>query len=391
MGEDLTSSTLTAAERALKESLLPKEFRDVHLYAFTRRTLYPDGSIKIDHPQSIVAIGSILKDTDYFSKLLTSGFSEANPNAADPIRQYALESEYDHELDSDLEEFEEKDVDHARVPEASGPSSSSSKGKSKDESVDSEGAQLDKPPPSKQSESVSKHHQILIPSIAHRTLTACVFYLYTGKINFLPLKSAGSSKRRLALLRRSDKAPACSPKSMYRLAELYGISELQELAYKEIISQLKSENIVEEAFSSFFARYDKLREHAVSYLSQHYSNKTVQSKLPETIERVVLGDMPHAGPVLRSLLGLRIVIAKPSFTESAAAATKLAKPHPPTLTKPVNVMWRGPTPTSGGSAGSGPPRIGSLFDSFVVNAIATSSSSSVGGPDCQPGKPSTDL
>ena len=68
MGEDPKPSTLTAAERALKESLLPKEFRDVHLYAFTRRTLYPDGSIKIDHPQSIVAIGSILKDTDYFSK-----------------------------------------------------------------------------------------------------------------------------------------------------------------------------------------------------------------------------------------------------------------------------------------------------------------------------------
>ena len=55
------------------------------------------------------------------------------------------------------------------------------------------------------------------------SLTACVFYLYTGKINFLPLKSAGSSKRQLALLSSSDKAPACSPKSMYRLAELVGV------------------------------------------------------------------------------------------------------------------------------------------------------------------------
>ncbi len=58
---------LTPAERALKESLLPREFRDVHLYAFSRRTIYPDGSIKIDHPQPIFAIGSILKDSDYFS------------------------------------------------------------------------------------------------------------------------------------------------------------------------------------------------------------------------------------------------------------------------------------------------------------------------------------
>ena len=48
--------------------MLPQEFRDVHLYAFSRRTIYPDGYVKIDHPQPIVAIGSILKDTEHFSK-----------------------------------------------------------------------------------------------------------------------------------------------------------------------------------------------------------------------------------------------------------------------------------------------------------------------------------
>lgn len=63
---------------------------------------------------------------------------------------------------------------------------------------------------------------------------------------------------------------------MYRLAEMvrsiyrillfavqltlvqYGITELQDLAYDEVISQLRPENIVEEAFSSFFARLHQL-------------------------------------------------------------------------------------------------------------------------------------
>ncbi len=52
------------------------------------------------------------------------------------------------------------------------------------------------------------------------SLKACVFYLYTGKTNFLPLTSEGALQRELALLTTSESAaPACSPKSMFRLAE----------------------------------------------------------------------------------------------------------------------------------------------------------------------------
>ncbi|KAI0747614.1 hypothetical protein C8Q80DRAFT_686169 [Daedaleopsis nitida] len=314
------SAGLTAAERALKASLDPREFRDVHLYSFSRRTIFPDGSIRIDKPQPIVAIGSILKDTDHFSKLLTSGFSESaqDPNDASPIRQCALESDYDYEMDSDLDEFEETDgsAQDTRVA-----SPSSSKGKGRDDSKDNVNA----PNPTHQD---SKRRRILLPSIAHRTLKACVFYLYTGKINFLPLSSEGANGKRFALLTTFDNAaPACSPKSMYRLAESYGIHELQDLAYKEIVSHLRPENIVEEAFSSFFARYPRLREHAVSYLSQHYADRAIQNNLPDAIEKVVLGYMPHAGDVLRSLLGLRAAVASPKPILRRSALTSLFLLH----------------------------------------------------------------
>lgn len=62
------SAVLTPSERALKESLTKLDFRDVHLYAFTRKTVYSDGSSTIGHPLPLLAIGSILKDSEHFAK-----------------------------------------------------------------------------------------------------------------------------------------------------------------------------------------------------------------------------------------------------------------------------------------------------------------------------------
>ncbi|RDX52740.1 hypothetical protein OH76DRAFT_123004 [Lentinus brumalis] len=342
---------LTSVERALKTSLSPPEIRDVHLYAFSRRVLYSDGAIRIDCPQPILAIGSILKETEHFSKLLTSGFSETNPEAPNAIRQYAHESEYDYETDSDLDEFEEADSMPSPVSGSSSSNSSRSKGKGKSKD-DGEMGEEDKGHVQSQGVDHTKAHQILIPSIAHRTLKACVFYLYTGKTNFLPLTSEGASQRAFALLTTSESAaPACSPKSMFRLAESYGMSDLQDLAYDGIVSRLKPENIVEEAFSSFFARYDRLREHAVSYLSQHYSDRAVQNDLSEIIQRIVAGNMPHAGGVLQSLLGLRVSVAAPipfkrptTNASSIFSAVTLSHPAP---AKPDLISASSPTVLEG--------------------------------------------
>lgn len=102
------------------------------------------------------------------STVLTSGFSEANTESgANPIRQCALESEYDYETDSDLDEFEEVYSPRA-VASSSSSATSATKGKSKDE-----GPGADEPPKispgSSELESSVKQRQILLPSIAHRT------------------------------------------------------------------------------------------------------------------------------------------------------------------------------------------------------------------------------
>ena len=63
-----SSSTLSPIERVLSQSLELADYRDVHLYAFTRRTVFPDGTTWIDLPQPIAATSSLLKRVEYFRK-----------------------------------------------------------------------------------------------------------------------------------------------------------------------------------------------------------------------------------------------------------------------------------------------------------------------------------
>lgn len=102
-------------------------------------------------------------------------------------------------------------------------------------------------------------------------------------------------------------------------------------------------------------RYDRLREHAVSYLSQHYSDRAVQEALADTIEKIALGYMPHAGGVLRSLLGLRITVAPPS---------------PEVGVRPNATVLPFPTPSSPPVAGGDqPPTSATVTSSTIYNKL----------------------
>lgn len=69
-------------------------------------------------------------------------------------------------------------------------------------------------------------------------------------------------------------------------------------------------------------RYDRLREHAVSVLSQNYNDHGVQIALKHTIGRVVNGELPHAHSLLLSLLGLRIAIQPPAIVATENSAVR---------------------------------------------------------------------
>ncbi|OSC96618.1 hypothetical protein PYCCODRAFT_1348507, partial [Trametes coccinea BRFM310] len=312
-------NSLTTVERALKQSLTAPDFQDVHLYAFSRRTVRPDGSVRIGHPLLIRAVSSILKETEYFSNLLTSGFADSSL-----VREYALPDEYDYDSDSDLDEDEEKEDEAVKPADTSEPTQEcNEKPGGSDDSNHSVTSLSTTSYESVSVPSAERGGQPVIPlrSVAHRTLHACLFYLYTGKTNFLPLRSTSKSERQQALLTaREDMPPPCSPKSMYRLAEFYGITKLQELAYKAIVAQLTTGNMVHEGFSRFFARYDRLREHAASIILRNHSDSRMQATLHGALDEVLLGQTPHAGKLLQSLLGLRAAMMNRSSHSSSQAS-----------------------------------------------------------------------
>ncbi|KZT65972.1 hypothetical protein DAEQUDRAFT_730896 [Daedalea quercina L-15889] len=293
-----TDASLPFLERALKQSLHSPTFLDVKFFAFSRRIYLGDGSIRVDKPQHVLAISSVMKKTDYFEKLLSGGFAESNAirvpiDANFPADKAPFSDEYDYDSDSDLddEEVSDNDMDviriHSRESEQSGAGPSGSGG----DHLSFGGVQC---------------QQIIITDVAYLTWRAFVFYLYFGKVNFLPLKSTEDQDRAAELeraLNDENAVPPCSPKSMYRLAEKYGITDLQTLAFEAIRSRLSAKNIVQEVFSRFTSRYERVRELEIAFMRSHYSE--LGGALSSITDRLVQGEFPYAAEVLKTLLDIK--------------------------------------------------------------------------------------
>ena len=99
---------------------------------------------------------------------------------------------------------------------------------------------------------------------------ALLYYLYTGEIHFSPFGSEANRSYRASKKpnwEMDDKPPKVSPKSIYRLADKvtllsfpvcsteivrkYDIPELKHLAWRKILENLDSCDLIEEVFSDF--------------------------------------------------------------------------------------------------------------------------------------------
>ena len=100
--------------------------------------------------------------------VLTSGFAETSISTGPNIRQCAVESEYDYETDSDLDEFDMHDDPSTPIASPSSSSNSSSytiiNGKSKEEPAGSSTSGK-----IRESTAAPRCHQIFIPNMAYRT------------------------------------------------------------------------------------------------------------------------------------------------------------------------------------------------------------------------------
>lgn len=154
-------------------------------------------------------------------------------------------------------------------------------------------------------------------------------------------------------------------------------------------------------------RYDRLREHAVSYLSENYYDTKVQDSLNDALDKVLLGHAPHAGLFLRSLLGLRMATAPPSrglnpaipspppldipaTPAPPALPVRPEPPEPPAMPAPPAISPARPPQAPAPSQ----PVIGTAFRSSVFQVphpckIDIPAHSDFGGPDPSVEEPSS--
>ncbi|KAI0781383.1 hypothetical protein BD413DRAFT_28908 [Trametes elegans] len=344
---------LTATERALAQSMAPEDVRDVRFFAFSRKSVSSSGELTIHHPLPIVAIGSLLKQTEHFSNMLTVGFAESaasDPRVHEFPHRQAKECEYDFESDSDLDDTDAVEGLGSPNPSAGPTQEQPSEHESKHNVANDEYNEA----------STVKAHTVLIPNMAYKTVRGCVFYLYTGKVHCLPLSSEESGLRAVELVAAQKMGvPACSPKSLYRLADSvcplvdalmwqlgfsgvqYGMRSLQEITGKIVISRLTARNVVQETFSSFFSLYDDLRHQATEKLRTKYENKQVQEAIPMVIKKLAAGELPHAAAAMQELVCI-----------SAERTMWINSPRtvPPSMTNAGDVVGDGQTSAPPGFA-----------------------------------------
>ncbi|KAI0929768.1 hypothetical protein AcV7_010398 [Taiwanofungus camphoratus] len=304
----------TTREGVLQAALtfsLTDGFIDTEIYVFSRRTV----SGYVDKARPVLANSIALRTiSPHFDRMLTGGFSESivtRLEAAFDREQRVPVEVYGYESDSDLEDEDDDNDDGQRTwpahqdgsvhtcngngdriaMEQNIMSSSSTKSNEKADKLMNENSHdLGKEQCAQKTEvgaSERTGRRVFVKDSAFNTWKAFVFYIYTGKI-----------VERTRLYR----PPPCSPKSMYRLADKYDLQELRQLAIDDIRSKLSADNILTELFSRFTSRYPEIQQLQVDFISTHSLNASVLATMPQWIERVVQGDLPHSGTALIYLI-----------------------------------------------------------------------------------------
>lgn len=272
--------------KALATSISGAAFTDTAYFLFSRRK--PSAGV-VGSPRAVYASSHVMRAAaDHFHTQLSGHFStdDAVPTET---------ADYGYGSDSDLEDEEDEN-------QCVGELANESKGKERE--VESQ-----KPSSEALRENAVREgvkHILFIPDVAAVTWHALVFFIYTGKISFAPLRSTGEQARRGACRVHRAANPElpelCSPKSMYRLADMVGLDHLKELAAEEIQKQLSHECIIDELFSHFSAAYPDVLTAQLTYLYAEGRMAEVLQKAQRHVASALSGHMPHAETVLSAML-----------------------------------------------------------------------------------------
>ncbi|KAF8134620.1 hypothetical protein EV363DRAFT_1213975 [Boletus edulis] len=276
---------------------------------------------KTGDPLPTYASLSVVEEhVDLLSSVLREGWTNALAPLDDTgtkcVREISCSDEYDHELDSDFEDedeappcnssSEERELAAREDQQSDGGTERSSiyfssfdlERASDQGSVDHQLEEIINAMHLKESSSDADcERTVEIKFAAHRTWHAFLCYCYTGYLEFSKLRSqVEPGGRHIHLTPLEGGPPACSPKSMYRLADLVGDKDLKAKALAAIKERMIEENVLSEAFSVFASKYPEVRQVQLGVLKQHRRSPKVKQAFLGVMEKY--GNMPHAKPVL---------------------------------------------------------------------------------------------
>ncbi|KAI0829633.1 hypothetical protein BC628DRAFT_1053107 [Trametes gibbosa] len=301
-------------QAVLESTITTGLFIDCQFKLYSRR-LTSNGAVHT--PRIVYAHSEVLKHTtDHFQSLLCGGFAEGRGTSggSTEMPSQIAANEYGYESDSDLEDDDDStpaficpSTEAFSTANGGAQSALQANGVLKDAGGSPSGVT-----PNSLAEGsmhsdmrpdlpVRSGNVVIIPDTAFKTFKALVCYAYTGQIHFANLRSA----RDAAKDSPCSPAPsemACSPKSMYRLADKYGLTTLKDLAAKSICSQLSRKNALHETLSRFTSNYTEIISLETAFIYESDTRLDCLWDLELWTHRVVSGELAHAGEALATLI-----------------------------------------------------------------------------------------
>ncbi|GJN91205.1 hypothetical protein Rhopal_004223-T1 [Rhodotorula paludigena] len=158
------------------------------------------------------------------------------------------------------------------------------------------------------------YKQVKMTQAAYSTVRAVLVWMQTSFMRFAPLSSSclpqnsDAKKTRsdhvLDAWRRDPKLPLlCSPKSVFRLAHLLDLDDLEATCVAHFTSQLSVETAPSELFSELSRLFKPWRKATLDWVVEHWDDVKKSQKWKDMMERIADDDVDGAGAVMVELIG----------------------------------------------------------------------------------------
>jgi len=153
---------------------------------------------------------------------------------------------------------------------------------------------------------------IVLLGAASRTWEALLYYLYTGIIEFAPLKTQRVAPRpgalasqnigSVAVVEETNRPPPASCRSIYRLAHKLSLDGLRKLALHHLESQLTPDTVLTEVFSPFTAQYPEIKQLTLRSVVRYWDTLAASPAFRSKMVEVTSGRVPHAADVISEIM-----------------------------------------------------------------------------------------